>query len=273
MYAARVLETLLRLTFFNIIIHMAPVWVLSTYLSFPLPQSFLLRATLCALWGQFLPVLFNCNRKIPFPLFPAFPPSVSRTFYILETGRFSPLFPEAGHVLRLTIDAVISTNKWCLLLSDAILETHATSDLEIIYPINNRTKVINYKKSSQNIVNNINSMELSPLLFEWSRCTARWFPFMVLLSIHGAEKYLRNAEKSMEIRRNRWTVSDAFSLSWNDCYRSRRLINRHVQRKLVIKTAFETVLSAFRWKSIMWFCNYLKCRAAHGVTNVLKKFM
>lgn len=63
--------TLPRLTFFNIIIHMAPVWVFSTYpYSFPLtPSSSLPRAlrTLRALRGRFLSVLFNCNHGIPFP--------------------------------------------------------------------------------------------------------------------------------------------------------------------------------------------------------------
>lgn len=49
--------------------------------------------------------------------------------------------------------------------------------------------------------------------------------------LHGSEKNLRNKEYLMEMkRRNRRAVNDA--LSWNDCYRSCRLINRHAQTEI-----------------------------------------
>lgn len=142
MYAAP--GTLAHLTFFNIIIHMAAVWAVSPGCVFVPPTN----DPSLSPWGRFFSVLFNCNLGTLFhppcvglppfspPLFPFFSPffptfpslslSLSRhqgplPVSVCPIGEVSRR-QESGHVLRLTIETVISTNKWRLLLSDTTYE-------------------------------------------------------------------------------------------------------------------------------------------------------
>lgn len=74
-----------------------------------------------------------------------------------------------------------------------------------------------------------------------------------MLYLRFRKKYMENEKKNIvnqEESRARYLMR-----SHSDCEMIVtslfcRLINRHVQRKLIIKTAFETVLLAFRCKSI-----------------------